>query len=162
MFTWVRGVEVEPRGQPGVAHLVLSRQDGNRTPTISISPTGNCFGERCYVMKSSRVFSVAMVLACSMSSQILAQSEAKGDLSKDPKTVSVTGCLAESDTPGVAKQFIIKSGDLSYALEAGTENLSAHLGHKVTISGTSMKGKGPHDDDRISVTKVTMVSATCL
>jgi hypothetical protein len=91
----------------------------------------------------------------------MAERHTKGDTNKYPQTISVTGCLAESDSPGVAKQFIIKSGEMSYALEAGTENLSAHLGHKVTISGISMKGKGPHDDDRISVTKLIMISATC-
>ena len=112
-------------------------------------------------MKSSTLLLVPIALALSRSGQILAQTDAKGDTSKDPKTVSVTGCLAQSDSPGVAKQFIIKSGDISYALEAGTENLSDHLGHKVTISGDSLKGKGPHDDDRISVTKLVMISATC-
>jgi hypothetical protein len=112
-------------------------------------------------MKSETLLLVPIVLALSMSGQILAQADAKGETNKGPKTVSVTGCLAQSDSPGVAKQFIIKSGDMSYALEPGTENLSAHLGHRVTISGDSMKGKGPHDDDRISVTKLVMISATC-
>jgi hypothetical protein len=112
-------------------------------------------------MKLSTLLLVPIALALSMSSQIQAQADAKGDASKDPKTVSVTGCLAQSDLPDAAKQYIIKSGDMSYALEAGTENLSAHLGHKVTITGNSMKGKGPHDDDRISVTKLVMISATC-
>jgi hypothetical protein len=112
-------------------------------------------------MKSSRLLLVPIALALSVSGRILAQADGKGDTNKDPKTVTVTGCLTQSDSPGVAKQYIIKSGDLSYPLEAGTENLSVHLGHKVTISGISMKGKGPHDDDRISVTKLTMISATC-
>jgi hypothetical protein len=112
-------------------------------------------------MKCSTLVLVPVALALSVPGQILAQADAKGDTNKDPKTTSVTGCLAQSDTPADAKQYIIKSGDMSYALEAGTENLSAHLGHKVTISGVSMKGKGPHDDDRISVTKLVMVSATC-
>jgi hypothetical protein len=75
--------------------------------------------------------------------------------------LSASGQILQSESHGVAKQYIIKSGDMSYALDAGTENLSVHLGHKVTISGTSMKGKGPHDDDRISVTKLVMISATC-
>jgi hypothetical protein len=112
-------------------------------------------------VKSSTLLLVPIALALSVSGQILAQGDAKGDTNKEPKTTSVTGCLAQSDSPGDAKQYIIKSGDMSYALEAGTENLSAHLGHKVTISGISMKGKGPHDDDRISVTKLIMISATC-
>ena len=112
-------------------------------------------------MKSSTLLLVPIALGLSMPGQILAQADAKDDTNKDPKTISLTGCLAQSDSPGTAKQYIIKSGDMSYALEAGTENLSAHLGHKVTISGISMKGKGPHDDDRISVTKLVMISATC-
>ena len=112
-------------------------------------------------MKSSTLLLVPIALALSVPGQILAQADAKGDTIKEPKTTSVTGCLAQSDSPGVAKQYIIKSGDMSYALEPGTENLNAHLGHKVTISGISMKGKGPHDDDRISVTKLIMISATC-
>ena len=112
-------------------------------------------------MKSSILLLIPIALALSASDQILAQADAKGDTNKDPKTVSVTGCLVESESPGVAKQYLIKSGDLSYPLEAGTENLSAHVGHKVTISGNSMKGKGPHDEDRISVTKLVMISANC-
>jgi hypothetical protein len=79
-----------------------------------------------YTMKSSTLLLVPLALALSISGQILAQADAKGDTSKDPKTVSVTGCLAQSDIPGAATQFIIKSGEMSYALEAGTENLSAH------------------------------------
>ena len=112
-------------------------------------------------MKSSTLLLLPIALGLSIAGQIMAQTDTKGDINKDPKTVSVTGCLAQSDSPGVAKQYIIKSGEMSYALDAGTENLSVHLGHKVTISGTSMKGKGPHDDDRISVTKLVMISATC-
>ena len=112
-------------------------------------------------MKSSTLLLLPIALGLSIAGQIMAQTDTKGDINKDPKTVSVTGCLAQSDNPGVAKQYIIKSGDLSYPLEAGTENLSAHVGHKVTISGISMKGKGPHDEDRISVTKLIMISANC-
>ena len=79
----------------------------------------------------------------------------------EPKTVSVTGCLERPKSPGVAKQYVIKSGEMTYEVYPGAENLKAHIGHKVTISGISMKGEGPHDDDRIRATKVTMVSTTC-
>ena len=92
-------------------------------------------------MKFSTLLLVPMALALSASGQIVVQADAKDDTNKDPKTVSVTGCLAQSDNPGGAKQYIIKSENLSYPLEARTENLSAHVGHKVTISGISMKGK---------------------
>ena len=98
-----------------------------------------------------------------MEGQLLAQgnNNEKGDVDKELKTVSVTGCLGQSDAPGAAKQYVIKSADMTYELEPGSENLNAHLGHKVTVSGISMKGKGPHDDDRIRITKLTMVSAMC-
>jgi hypothetical protein len=114
-------------------------------------------------MKSFTSALVPFAFSAIMAGQVLAQGNntAKGDLNKEPKIVSVTGCLAQSDAPGTAKQYIIKSADMTYELEPGGENLNAHVGHKVTVSGISMKGKGPHDDDRIRITKLTMVSVMC-
>jgi hypothetical protein len=114
-------------------------------------------------MRSLTLVRAPLALVFLFASQLFAQAggSAKDDAKTEPKTVSVTGCLAQSEEPGVPKQFIIKTADMTYALEPGAENLSTHLGHKVTISGTSMKGKGPHNDDRIRVTKLTMVSAMC-
>ena len=54
-------------------------------------------------MKSSTLLLVLLALASFVSGQILAQADGKGDPNKDPKTISVTGCLAQSDDPGVAK-----------------------------------------------------------
>jgi hypothetical protein len=114
-------------------------------------------------MKSFTIILVPLAFSVIMAGQLLAQgnNNEKGDVNKESKTVSVTGCLGQSDAPGTPKQYIIKSADMTYELEPGSENLNAHLGHKVTVSGTSMKGKGPHDDDRIRITKLTMVSAMC-
>ena len=114
-------------------------------------------------MKSFTIILVPLAFTVIMAGQLLAQgnNNAKNDANKESTTVSVTGCLGQSDAPGTAKQYVIKSADMTYELESGTENLNAHLGHKVTVSGISMKGKGPHDDDRIRITKLTMVSAMC-
>src|SRR5712671_8077624 len=113
-------------------------------------------------MKSFTISLVPLAFSVIMAGHLLAQgNNAKGDVNSESKTVSVTGCLGQSDAPGTAKQYIIKSADMTYELEPGSENLNAHLGHKVTVSGISMKGKGPHDDDRIRITKLTMVSAMC-
>ena len=114
-------------------------------------------------MKSFTINLVPLAFSVIMAGQLLGQenNNANGDVNKEPKTVSVTGCLGQSDAPGTAKQYIIKSADMTYELEPGSENLNAHLGHKVTVSGISMKGKGPHDDDRIRITKLTMVSSMC-
>ena len=95
---------------------------------------------------------------------VLAQNAApgNGDIAKGPQTVSVTGCLTRSPDAKGNRQYIVKAGEMSYPLERGDEkNLKAHLGHKVTIKGTSMKGEGPHDEDRIHITQLTMVSTTC-
>jgi len=116
------------------------------------------------VMKTMMSFLVPMTaLGLALASSLQAQNDTnKGDSPNQPKTVTVAGCLTQSETPGIAIQYVLKSANLSYPLDPGAEDLNAHVGHKVTISGTSMKGKGPHDQDRIRVTKVTMISATCL
>ena len=106
---------------------------------------------------------IASIAIAPTAGSLLAQgnSNAKGDANREPRAISITGCLGQSDGRGAAKQYIIKSGAMSFEVEPGTENLNAHLGHKVTISGISMKGEGPHDDDRIRITKLTMVSTMC-
>jgi hypothetical protein len=108
-------------------------------------------------MKSLTIIQVPVAIGLCMAASLLGQ----GDNNIKGKSMSVTGCLSQSDGRGAARQYIIKSGDMSYEVQPGIENLAAHLGHKVTISGISMKGEGPHDDDRIRVTKLTMVSTTC-
>jgi hypothetical protein len=83
----------------------------------------------------------------------------KSDTDPDAKTMTVTGCLAQGAS---ANDFTIKDGGgMSYGLQPGGQNLKAHVGHKVTVSGIAMKGKPPHDDERIRVTNLTMISATC-
>ncbi len=91
--------------------------------------------------------------------QTVAQDKTKGDVAKD-QPVTVTGCLAQD---AGSSQFVLKSGEsMPYPLEPAPQlNLKAHLGHKVTIAGTPMKGEGAHDDNRIRVTSLTMVSTTC-
>jgi hypothetical protein len=111
-------------------------------------------------MKVATVIPVAVALLISRGA-LQAQSDSKGSADKEPKTVSVTGCLTQAEGRGVAKQYLIKDGEMSYGVVPDNVNVIEHLGHKVTVSGTSMKGEGPHDDDRIRVSKVTMVSAKC-
>ena len=111
-------------------------------------------------MKIATIIVIAFALRITTGA-LQAQADPKGGSDKGQKTVSVTGCLSQAEGRGVVKQYLIKDGEMSYAVVPDNVNLNEHLGHKVTISGTSMKGEGPHDDDRIRVSKVTMVSATC-
>jgi hypothetical protein len=104
---------------------------------------------------------LALLLGFAISAASLAAQDTGTAKTETPsKTVTVTGCLAQADS--AAGEYVIKAGEgMSYGLESSGQNLKAHVGHKVTISGTSLKGKGPHDDDRIQVTKLVMVSTTC-
>ena len=114
-------------------------------------------------MKLTTIFLIPLVvLGLAGGYQLKAQDDAskKGGKETEPKILTITGCLALSEDPGIAQQYVVKSANISHPLEPGAEDLSVHVGHKVTITGTSMKG--PHDEDRIRVTKVMMISTTCL
>src|SRR5258708_38208119 len=62
------------------------------------------------------------------------------DKKAEGSTVNVTGCLAQGDEKN---EYSIKDADgKTYGLKAGSElNLKAHLGHKVTITGTPIEEK---------------------
>lgn len=86
---------------------------------------------------------------------------------------SVTGCLQKGDEPG---EYSITGEDgKTYGLRSKAVNLSQHLGHKVTITGTlrpesAEKEKGEAEEHEkkeaaeagdIRVTSLKMVSDTC-
>jgi len=87
---------------------------------------------------------------------------------KDAKSVSVTGCLQKGDEAG---EYSITGQDgRRYGLRSKTVDLSKHLGHKVTVTGTRMKeeneekekheaGGGEYADLR--VTDLKMISEGC-
>ena len=59
------------------------------------------------------------------------------DKKREGSPVSVTGCLAQGDQ---SNEYSIKDASgKTYGLKADSSaNLKAHLGHKVTITGTQM------------------------
>ena len=92
---------------------------------------------------------------------------------------TVTGCLQKGDE---AKEFSVTGEDgKTYGLRSSTVDLSKHVGHKVTVTGTlkaesyekgeKEKGeteeqernekKGATEAGDIRVTSLAMVSATC-
>ncbi len=82
-------------------------------------------------------------------------------------TVSVTGCLAQGDE---RNEYSIKDADgKTYGLKAGSElNLKAHLGHKLTITGTPIEEKKEkvkagkvEESEHLRVSNFSMVSTTC-
>ena len=86
---------------------------------------------------------------------------------------TVTGCLQKGDEPG---EYSITGEDgKTYGLRSKAVNLSQHLGHKVTITGTlraesaeKEKGEAAEHEKKeaaeagdIRVTDLKMVSDTC-
>jgi hypothetical protein len=94
-----------------------------------------------------------------------AQDKATANTNKDT-IMNVTGCLAQGDSKN---EYMIKDDSgKSYGLRAETGvDLKAHLGHKVTITGTPMKGKEkvkagqPEESEHLRVSNLSMVSKTC-
>jgi hypothetical protein len=86
---------------------------------------------------------------------------------------SVTGCLQKGDEPG--EYSITGENGKTYGLRSKAVNLSQHLGHKVTITGTlrpesAEKEKGEAEEHEkketaeagdIRVTGLKMVSEQC-
>jgi hypothetical protein len=87
---------------------------------------------------------------------------------KSGTAVTVTGCLQKGDEAG---EFSITGEDgKRYGLRSKTVDLSKHVGHKVTITGTKMReeneekekkeaGGGEHADLR--VTNIKHISESC-
>ncbi|HKD64599.1 MAG TPA: hypothetical protein VKB40_11245 [Candidatus Acidoferrales bacterium] len=84
------------------------------------------------------------------------------------KEMTVTGCLQKGDEAG---EYSVKSEDGKlYGLRSKTVNLSKHVGHTVTVTGTTMReeseekekkeaGGGEYADLR--VTNLKMISEGC-
>ena len=112
------------------------------------------------------LFAFALALGLYMPRLGLAQEKAAG------KT-TVTGCLQKGDEPG---EYSVTGEDgKTYGLRSKTVDLSQHLGHKVTVTGTlrpesaeKEKGeaeehekKGAAEAGDIRVTDLKMVSEKC-
>jgi hypothetical protein len=116
---------------------------------------------------------VSVLLGLYVTAAGFAQTKATGG-----KT-TVTGCLQKGDE---ANEFSVMGEDgKTYGLRSSTVDLSKHLGHKVTVTGTlkaesyekDKKEKGETEEQErnekkgateagdIRVTSLTMVSASC-
>ena len=108
-----------------------------------------------------------LAVASSLGSIVLAaqenQTKAQGG-----KNVTVTGCVQKGDEAG--EYSIIGDDGKRYGLRSKSVDLSKHLGHTVTVTGTKMReeneekekkeaGGGEYADLRISDLK--MVSQSC-
>ncbi len=112
-------------------------------------------------MKIQMTFAVALMCSAALSAQSTMDKD-KGEMGKDKMMkdgmMTVTGCVAQgadathfkltnamaSTMPmgkmdsGAMKSDDAKAGGMTYTLDGG-DNLKAHLGHKVEVSGTMAK-----------------------
>jgi len=94
-----------------------------------------------------------------------AQNKDAANASKDT-IMNVTGCLAQGDSKN---EYMLKDeSGKTFGLrpEVGVD-LRAHLGHKITITGTPMKTKEkvkagqPEESEHLRVSNLSMVSTSC-
>ncbi len=103
--------------------------------------------------------------AALMCAPLGAQNKDTANTNKDT-IMNVTGCLAQGDSKN---EYMIKDDSgKSFGLRAETGvDLKAHLGHKVTITGTPMKTKEkvkagqPEESEHLRVSNLSMVSTSC-
>jgi hypothetical protein len=111
------------------------------------------------------VLTAALALSLIPVALIAQESQTK---TKGGKSVTVTGCLQKGDEAG---EYSITGEDgKRYGLRSKSVDLSKHLGHKVTVTGTKMReeneekekkeaGGGEYADLRVS--NVKHIAETC-
>jgi hypothetical protein len=117
-------------------------------------------------MKASRIGT--LVIACVVSVGVLAGQEKPAPAAQKEHTM--TGCLQKGPA---ADTFVVTNtagkGPKTISIIESKEPLTAHVGHKIDITGTdvpnaeaeAMKPTPPKGDHYMRVTTIKMVSATC-
>src|SRR6267378_2229225 len=110
---------------------------------------------------------LACVLALSLGSLAWTAQESQTK-TKSGKAVTVTGCLQKGDEAG---EYSITSEDgKRYGLRSKSVDLSKHLGHKVTVTGTKMREEKEEKEEKqagggeyadLQVTNLKMISQSC-
>lgn len=116
---------------------------------------------------------ISGVLTCGLLMLALAQpnfARGKGSRAASGKGTTVTGCLAKGDE---ANEYSIKGDDgKTYGLYSSKVNLSEHVGHKVTVTGSPTREKEkagkaeaktgmPEESSHLNVSNLKMVSTSC-
>jgi maltose-binding protein MalE len=113
------------------------------------------------------VLSVPLVLALSFGSLAWSAQESETK-AKGGDAVSVTGCLHKGTEAG---EYAITGDDgRKYELHSKSVDLSKHLGHKVTVTGTKMREENEQKEKHqaaggeyadLRVTNVKHISESC-
>ena len=106
-------------------------------------------------MKAS-IVSKACFFACALSFGFCVQAE------DTPQEHSMTGCLEKGSDPGTFRltHLGLEKGPKSVEIAETTADLGPHVGHKVEITGSTIKGKDPAAHT-MKVTAMKHLAATC-
>lgn len=106
-------------------------------------------------MKAS-IVTKAGIVACALVFGFSVQAE---DV---PKEHSMTGCLQKGGAPSTFRltDLGLQSGPKVVEIAETTTDLAPHVGHKVEITGSSIKGKDPAAHT-MKVTAMRHLAATC-
>jgi maltose-binding protein MalE len=120
-------------------------------------------------MKTTKLLILVLALCFGAIASIAQETETKPK-TKQGKNVTVTGCLQKGDEAG---EYSVTGEDgKRYGLRSKSVDLSKHVGHKVTVTGTPMResheGKekqgaaaGAEEDVHLRVTNVKHISESC-
>jgi hypothetical protein len=99
---------------------------------------------------------LACIFACALGFGFSVQAE---DL---PKEHSMTGCLQKGSDPGTFRltDLGLENGPKVVEIAQTTADLTPHVGHKVKITGTTIKGDDPAAHT-MKVTAMKHLAASC-
>jgi hypothetical protein len=114
-----------------------------------------------------------VVVAALSSWYLVAQGEDKDEQKAAGKSVTMTGCLAKGDSPN--EFYLNGDNGQKYEVRSDSVPLSEHVGHKVKVTGTTVKEsaaeekeeKGERDEAgereaaNLQVSKLEHLSTTC-
>lgn len=115
------------------------------------------------------MFAMAMVVVGNAHSQAQSQTPDQTSSASSAKTHSMTGCLAAGTEPGTYMLNDVEGGTAkTVGIVSSSADLSAHVGHKVEITGTQVDNataekdyKSLKADHYMKVSKVKMISSSC-
>lgn len=125
------------------------------------------------VLKIVAIMALAFAFAFVGKSTLTAQEQEKGEQASTGSSTTVTGCLQKGNEAG---EYSITENGKTYGLRSQSVDLSKHVGHKVSVTGTMKpeseagerteaseknEAKEAKEAGDIRVTNLKMISESC-
>jgi len=126
-------------------------------------------------LKIAVTVALAFAFTCATRSAMASQAPEKGEQASagSNQSKTVTGCLQKGDE---ADEYSLTANGKTYGLRSKSVDLSKHVGHKVSVTGTMKpeseagertessqknEAKGAEEAGDIRVSNLTMISQSC-